>query len=221
MWAKLRPAAPMRAAKSANCSNCGTVSRRMPTFTLNGNLPAQQRENARTTRSKDPVPRQRSCASRVAPSRLNATCVTASPMLDHERPHALEMPAVRDEAARQGQLGHRRENLPELPVKRRLAAGEHDLLDAHRVARVPGDAGEEIDGKKVRRIVVERVFVTKAVAAVQIADVGQLDRQPAWPVVRRRCVLWRDVHATTRTCSPRSAFADVSGSSRSVPASSE
>ena len=186
IWAKLRPAAPRRAAKSANCSNWGTVSRRIPTFTLKGKLAgptarksADDALEGSLCRASDRAPRA------VAPSRLNDTCVTASRCSIRSGHTRSKCHPLVTKLHCQGQLGHRRENVPELPVKRWLAAGEHDLLDAHRVARVPGDAGEEIDRKKVRRIVVERVFVTKAVAAVQIADVGQLDGQPARPVVRR------------------------------------
>src|SRR5206468_2616098 len=78
------------------------------------------------------------------------------PMLDEERPDALEMPSVGDETARQLQLAERRENVAEPAVQRGLAAGEHDVFDAHRVPRLAGDAGDEVHREKIRRTVVQR-----------------------------------------------------------------
>jgi hypothetical protein len=45
------------------------------------------------------------------------------------------------------------------------------LLDAHRVARVPGHTGEELNGKEVCGTVIKSIFVTKTIAAVEVADV--------------------------------------------------
>jgi hypothetical protein len=56
-------------------------------------------------------------------------------------------------------------------MKRGFATSKHDLLDTHRIARVPGYAGEKFNGEVVCGTVVKRVFVTKAVAAVEVADV--------------------------------------------------
>ena len=93
-------------------------------------------------------------------------------MLDQERPNAFEMPAVSDKAAAQIERGNRRKDLPEIRMERWLAAGEHHLLDTHQVARIPGHTGKEFDRKKIRGTVVKSVLVTKAIAAMQIADVS-------------------------------------------------
>src|SRR4029453_16641455 len=76
------------------------------------------------------------------------------PSLDQERPHTVEMPPVGDKAACQGQVAYGCEQAAEPWVKRRLAAGEHDMFDGHQAAGAPGRASEEVDGKKVRRVVV-------------------------------------------------------------------
>jgi hypothetical protein len=91
---------------------------------------------------------------------------------------------VADEAARQRQLGDRREDAGEIAMQRRLTAGEGDLLDAHGLPGIANDAREQLHREVVRALVVQRVVVAQAVAAVQVADVGQLDRQAARPVVR-------------------------------------
>ena len=87
---------------------------------------------------------------------------------------------------RQRQFGDRRQDGAEVAVQRRLAAGERDLLDPIASLRLARDPREEIDRQVARRLVMQGVVVAQAVAAVQVADVGQLDGQPARTVVRRR-----------------------------------
>jgi hypothetical protein len=88
------------------------------------------------------------------------------PILDQERPNTFEMPAVSHKAAFQIQPGDRSKKVPEIGVKRGLAPSEHDLFDAHRLARVPGHLSEEFNRKKVCGIMVKSIFVTKTVAAM-------------------------------------------------------
>src|SRR4030095_7799619 len=67
----------------------------------------------------------------------------------HQRPDPFEVPAIGYKAAFQVQLCHRSDKFSEIRMKCWLATSEHDLLDAHRVARVSGHPRKEFKGKKV------------------------------------------------------------------------
>ena len=68
-------------------------------------------------------------------------------------------------------------------MKRRFAAGEVDACDLRGGAGFVDDATQQFKWKKLRVMAVEIVFGTKAVAAVEIADVGQLHTQTLWTIV--------------------------------------
>jgi hypothetical protein len=73
--------------------------------------------------------------------------------------------------------------LRKLRVERRLAAGEIDASDSGGFACFVDYAAKQFYRKKLGVVAVEIVFGTKAVAAVKIADVGELHTQTLRTVV--------------------------------------
>jgi hypothetical protein len=68
-------------------------------------------------------------------------------------------------------------------VKRRLAPREVDARDVRGFASFADDAAQELEREKLGVAVVEIIFGTKAVAAMKIADVGELHTQAMWTIV--------------------------------------
>ena len=96
---------------------------------------------------------------------------------EERRQDALEVPAVGDEAALHPCGCHRRDDLIEVRMECDFPARERDVVDAVSGARFVEQATEERDRKIVGAGVIERVLVAHAVAAMQVADVGQFDRE--------------------------------------------
>src|SRR5687767_236507 len=89
-------------------------------------------------------------------------------------PHPLEMPAVRHEACSQPFTRDARNGFCKLWMKCRFAAGERDVREAYCLTALARDLFQKGDRKISCRSVVKRIFIAQAVAAMQIADVGQL-----------------------------------------------
>jgi hypothetical protein len=131
-------------------------------------------------------------------------------------PRAFEVPTVGNKAGLQTAVADRFEYLGKLGMKCRLATGEVDARDLRGSARFVDYAAQQFERKELRVIAVEIVFGTKAVAAMEIADVGQFHTQTMWTIV----VI--EVAGSLHWFQVRQALPIIwearSGSSRSVPA---
>ncbi len=72
----------------------------------------------------------------------------------------------------------RSDNLFELRVNGDLAAGERDIADAISLLRATDDLAQQRSRKESCRGVIQIVLIPHAVAAMKIADIGQLDAHP-------------------------------------------
>ena len=98
-------------------------------------------------------------------------------------PRAFEVPTVGYEACLQIIRADCFEYFRKLRMQCRLAAGEVDACDLRCRASFVDDAAQQFERKELRVMAVEIVLGTKAVAAMKIADVGQLHAQTMWTVV--------------------------------------
>jgi hypothetical protein len=73
----------------------------------------------------------------------------------------------------------------ELRMKSCFTARKHDVRRADRVSRFADNPTQKLQREKFSRPVIESVFVTQTVTAMQVADIGQLDNQTRRPVVAR------------------------------------
>jgi hypothetical protein len=68
-------------------------------------------------------------------------------------------------------------------MKRRFAAREVDARDLRGGAGFVDDSTQQLERKELGVMAVEIVFGTKAVAAMEIANVSQLHTQSLWTIV--------------------------------------
>jgi hypothetical protein len=104
-------------------------------------------------------------------------------MLIQQRPNSFEMPAISYEAAPQALGGNCFNNFSEIRMQGWLAASEHYLFEIHGLARLSNDSRKKINGKKMCGTVIESVFVSQTITAMEVADIGQFDRQTTRAVV--------------------------------------
>ena len=156
-------------------------------FRVNGNSLTTQMLAARITRRYDPLPRSRSWVSSRAPSKLKVTPTNQRTVFKQQRIYPRKTHPVTDKAELIASLCYALNDFSKSAVDRWLAAGKTHLLDP---ATLP--FAQHLFQDCQRQIASRGMPFVKAVAAAQVAAIGQLNddtRQvPAPRASRRRSI---------------------------------